>query len=188
MQSDLSEYGLSDPQIVPIFVEMRHYSSLINAAHGTGQRLSTEGYHTAVCSFQYRLLQLHGCLEDTLSECVRLTLLAFLITTFQTPGIRAKYPYLADCLRKSFVAVPINEGHGFRELMRWILIVGAVSVFDIEDERWMVQRWEDTVNGEDMTWEEARAGLRDIMWIDPLQDQLGRTAFEELNRCYHGIR
>lgn len=183
IQSDLSVYGLSDPQLIPIFLEMRHYSSLINAAHTTRQRRSTDEYHTAVCSFQYRLLQLNGCLEDTLSECLRLTLLAFLITTFQTPGIRAKYPYLADCLRESFLAVPVPQGRGFKELMRWILIVGAVSVFDVKDEwEWMGQRWGDAAE-ENMSWEEVRAGLKDIMWIDPLQDKLGRAAFEELNRC-----
>ncbi|BCS28267.1 uncharacterized protein APUU_61315S [Aspergillus puulaauensis] len=183
LDTDLSVYGLSDPQLIPIFLEMRHYSSLINAAHTTRQRRSTDEYHTAVCSFQYRLLQLNCCLEDTLSECLRLTLLAFLITTFQTPGIRAKYPYLADCLRGSCLAVPVPQGHGFRELMRWILIVGAVSVFDVKDEwEWMEQRWRDAVE-ENMSWEEMRAGLKDIMWIDPLQDKLGRAAFQELNRC-----
>lgn len=163
---------------------MRHYASLINAAHTTRQRRSTDEYHTTVCSFQYRLLQLSGCLEDTLSECLRLTLLAFLLTTFQNPGIRAKYPYLADCLRASFLAVPVVERHRFSELMRWILIVGAVSVFDVEDEGgWMVQGWMDTVHGEHITWHVVRTGLEDIMWIDPLQDKLGRMAFEKLNGC-----
>jgi hypothetical protein len=85
-------------------------------------------------------------------------------------------------LRASFLAVPVVDEYGFKELIRWILIVGAVSVFDVKDERWMVQRWRDIVQGENMTWEEVRAGLKDIMWIDPLQDKLGRTAFEELNR------
>ncbi|KAL4967008.1 uncharacterized protein BDV14DRAFT_170454 [Aspergillus stella-maris] len=110
-----------------MFKEMQHYSTLINSAHVTRQRRTIEEYHSVVCSFQYRLLQLQGSLSDGLSECLRLAMLAFLITTFQFPGTRAQYPYLANCLKRACCEVMRNDrACHTTDIMGWVIIVGAI--------------------------------------------------------------
>ncbi|KAL4947713.1 hypothetical protein BDW69DRAFT_204128 [Aspergillus filifer] len=177
-----SIYGFLDDRLLPIFLEMQHYSALINAAHATRQRRTVEEYHRVVCSFQYRLLQMEGVLEDGLSECLRLAMLAFLITTFQFPGTRAEYPYLATCLRRACCEVMGNEAGACRttDIMGWVMIVGAISVFDINvEEEWMKMMWQFHVNIVD--WFVMREKVKSIMWVDVLQDAAGQVAFQQLN-------
>ena len=59
-----------------------------------------------------------------------------------------------------------------RDLVRWMLVVGGISVFDItsEDEEWMQERWRADLD--DLNWDEAKERLRKIMWIDVLQDTM----------------
>ncbi|KAL2830525.1 hypothetical protein BDW59DRAFT_141066 [Aspergillus cavernicola] len=177
---DPSIYGASDIRILTIFREMQNYSCLISHAQQTQQRRPESEYLAAICSFQYRLLQLQGLVNDRISECLRLAMLAFLVTTFQFPGVRARYPYLADQLREWCHALNVKGCTKLQELMRWILIVGAISVFDLEaeTEQWMGEKWRISV---DAGWEEVRMQLRQIMWIDALQDTIGQTAFIELS-------
>ncbi|KAL3471259.1 hypothetical protein BJX99DRAFT_237903 [Aspergillus californicus] len=168
-----------DPLVLTTFREMQYYTGLINNVHTSKVRRSESEFHTAICSFQYRLLQLQGTLIDDWSECVCLALLAFLITTFQFPGTRAKYPYLANRLRMS-CAVDTHGRPELRNLMRWILILGAMAVFDVgEAEEWMLEKWR--IDVDDCTWEEAKAQLDRIMWIGALQDSCGEAEFHELN-------
>ncbi|KAL4924095.1 uncharacterized protein BDV17DRAFT_301291 [Aspergillus undulatus] len=177
-----SIYDTIDPRILSIFREMQHYTALVNAAHATGQRRRIEEFHTAISSFQYRLLQLQGSVQDKVSECLRLALLAFLITTFQFPGMRARYPYLADCLRQACRALASLGAmtQGSTEITKWILIVGGISVHDIQTEDWMREMWK--AHSDDAGWETVRAGLKHILWVDTFQDRIGKITFEDLNK------
>ncbi|KAL4916376.1 hypothetical protein BDW62DRAFT_105758 [Aspergillus aurantiobrunneus] len=181
--ANLSKSLTFEYHIVTIFGEVQHYTSIVNNGHMTRHRRSIHEFHTVICSFEYRLLQLQGALVDTASECLRLTMLAFLITTFQFPGVRARYPYLADRLREACCALRTltEQKLDIRGLVRWILIVGAISVLDVdtERERWMGEWWRAAVD--DTEWNETRAQLKQMMWIDVLQDKIGRAAFEQLN-------
>ena len=160
---------------------MQYYTSLMNETFRNKQRRSESEFQTAICSFQYRLLQLQATLDTVLSECLRLAMLAFLITTFQFPGVRAQYPYLADRLRECCLAIEVGAKPEQRDLMRWLLVIGAISVFDLEEdtEQWMLERWKTEVGS--VGWEEARVRLKEIMWIDALQDGIGKKAFERMN-------
>ncbi|KAL3476265.1 hypothetical protein BJX99DRAFT_228184 [Aspergillus californicus] len=180
---DPSKYGASDPRILTIFREMQNYSNLINHAHQTKQRRSESEYLAAIFSFQYRLLQLQDSVIDSLSECLRLAMLAFLVTTFQFPGTRARYPYLADQLKESCRVFHVKGCAELKALLRWVLVVGGISVFDVkaEAEVWMREKWRAGLDGS-ASWEDVRAQLRQIIWIDSLQDTEGRTVFEELSQ------
>lgn len=66
--------------------------------------------------------------------------------------------------------------------MRWLLIVGAISVFEVgaDIDKWMRERWRTDVDS-NIDWEEARTQLKGIMWIDALHDGIGKKAFETLD-------
>jgi len=189
--------------LLPPFHDLQHLTSQMNNVLRTGERLCDSEFRSALCSIQYRLLRLQGvfelpCIkgdksvsgsyngsnksENVLNEIVRLGMLAFLTTVFQTPGIKVRYPYLADRVKDGCYNIT-NRGMAnlrSRDLLRWVLIVGAVAVFGIE-EKWLRECWRASAErGE--SWEEVRRGLQGIMWIDAIHDEVGRQAFEEL-RC-----
>lgn len=171
-----------DSSILLILRDMQYYARILNSDPSTTPRRPDSEFHNIVCSFQYRLLEMQGTLENVLSECLRLALLAFLVTTFQYPAMRASYPYLTDRFREGCRAVEIGDEMESRNLMRWLLIIGAISVFDVETEpeEWIRERWR--TNVDDIGWEDSRAQLKDIMWVDALQDTIGKKAFAALNK------
>lgn len=179
---DPSINGLYDPRVTTIFRDVQYYTCLINSSPSTKQRRPEYEFHTVLCSFHYRLLGLRGTLDDVLSECLRLAMLAFLATTFQYPGTRAHYPYLADRFRECCRAIEVGTKGELREVMRWLLIVGAISVFEVgaDIDKWMRERWRTDVDS-NIDWEEARTQLKGIMWIDALHDGIGKKAFETLD-------
>jgi hypothetical protein len=63
--------------------------------------------------------------------------------------------------------------------MLWFLTVGAISVFGV-GEPWLRERRQAEVPSQ-MTWDEARQRLKDIMWINAIHDQPGQQAFKILN-------
>ncbi|KAL3444277.1 hypothetical protein BJX65DRAFT_311055 [Aspergillus insuetus] len=75
-------------------------------------------------------------------------------TTFQFPGARGGYPYLTV---------------RFRECCQQSM-----------NEQWMWERWRKDVD--QLDWKATRERLREIMWIDAMQDALGRDAFKQLNK------
>jgi hypothetical protein len=186
---DPSVFGDADPRILTLFREMQYYTCIINSAHLAKHRRPADEFHNTICSFQYRLLQLQGAFDyedhfydGRLSETLRLALLSVLVTTFQFPGARGGYPYLTGRFRESCQQLVVWANGPSRDLMRWLLIVGATTVFDVRsmNEQWMWERWRKDVDQVD--WKETRERLREIMWIDAMQDVLGRDASKQLNK------
>lgn len=176
----------ADSRVSAIFYDMQQYTSLINGEHSTKQRRPESEFHMIICSLQYRLLELESTQCDLLSECLRLAMLAFLTTTFQFPGVRARYPYLTNRFRKCCRAVKLRNSAEKIALMSWLLVVGAISVFNVDTEdEWMPARW--TAIFGDATWEETRSQLKKVMWIDALQDNIGKKAFRKFEEIrLHG--
>jgi len=151
----------------------------MNAAASSNRLLRDSEYENFASSIQYRLLRLQGELDDDLNECLRLAMLAFLTITFPLPGRPARYPYLASRFRECCCAVEAKTPF-LRDLMLWFLIVGAISVYGV-DEPWLYQHWQAVVPV--MQWHEARRRLQGIMWIDAIHDETGKQAFKALS-CY----
>lgn len=175
---DPAIYGLQDSRLTIIFFDMQHYACLLNGATANKQRHRVAEFQDVICSVQYRLMQLQGTLDDILAECFRLALLAFVVTMFQLPYKRMPYPYLADRLRECCRAIA-SDTPQMQDLMLWLLIIGTISVFEVDDEPWMSERWREDLP--DVTWPEARRRLKDILWMDALHDRIGKTAFEALS-------
>lgn len=179
---------LNDPKLVVIFRDLLHFSSLLNASspdpsHHTPLLRDTE-YQNYICSIQYRLLRLQDNLSSIMDESARLAMLAFLTTTFQVAGQRAKYPHLERRYREFCRATMIAASS---ELTLWLLIVGAMAVFhlDGEDAGWMAESWRAHIPAE-WDWDEAHMRLRGFPWIGVLHDEPGRAVYETLCRKAHG--
>jgi hypothetical protein len=165
--------GLVDGRLVVIFRDLRYFAGLMNAATGSNRRLRDTEFQNFICSIQYRLLQLQSTLDGTLGECLRLAMLAFLTTTFQIPGTKVQYPYLASRFRECYCVVEAATSQ-LQNLVLWLLTVAAISVYGV-DEPWLRERWQ--VDVPSLVWPEARRRLQEIMWIDAIHDEPGRYAF-----------
>lgn len=173
--------GFVDRTLVVIFRDLKSFTGLVNAAISTNQPLGDAEFENSICCFQYRLLQLQGTLNhDILSECLRLAMLAFLTTACRIVGHRPQYPYVASRFRHCCCAIDtkILMLQIPRDLSLWLLTVGVMSVWDV-DEPWLRKRWQVDVSA-DLEWPEARRRLQEILWIDAMHDRPGTNSFEAM--------
>jgi hypothetical protein len=169
---------LNNQELVAVFKDLQQLSNMLNAGSATQRHLSATNFQNRICSVQYRLLRLQGNLDNIIAESLRLAMLAFLATTFQVPGTNLRYPYLARCFRECCGAIEISAPH-LRDLMLWLLTVGAISLFSAA-EPWLSERWQAEIPPQ-MTWDEARQHLKNMLWINAIHDQPGQQAFKVLN-------
>ena len=164
--------------LIAAFRDLRQLCAVVNHETGNGRRFSAIAFQTRVNSVQDRLLGLHGRPESSFSRCLRLSLLAFLTSTFQLSTGEASYPYLAECYRESGLSLesstPISKN-----LATWFMMMGAISVVKTE-EAWLLNRWRAEVSSV-TTWPETRTALKSLLWIDAIHDPIGQELFEVLN-------
>ncbi|KFA81075.1 hypothetical protein S40288_01018 [Stachybotrys chartarum IBT 40288] len=185
--SPLLSYTL-DRQVVKVLDDMRHIAARINDDLARGMLLDTDIFKNLHRSVQPRLISLQVLSEDPDSECLRLGMLSFLgMSTFRVPSnlgarrLRA-YPHLTNNFRKACQAVEPST-LGMSTLVLWLLTIGTMSVFEVDDEEWLVEKWKNVVMiipGVRLSWEDARRHLRDILWLDAIHDRPGQDAYESL--------
>lgn len=154
---------------------------LINDIFDMGSRLDGAIFQEAMSSIQSRLLHLNEDLENTAEECLRLGMLAFMTTTFHLPGRRASYGNLADRFRYSCQKIALSLK--YNDLNLWLLMLGAISVFDV-NELWL-REWWCGISSPGILWEEARWRLQSVMWINCIHDDLGSKVFDQLTNRAH---
>ena len=170
--------AFTNTELAEVFNDLQLLCSILNSDCPQRDALSPTDYQSRICSAQYRLLRLQGSLDTILAECLRLTMLAFLASTFQIPGTKLHYPYLARCWRDCLCALEVAQ-LDHREMFLWMMMMGATSVFT-EDATWLRDRWE-AVAPPQMAWDEARGQLKAFLWIDAIHDRRGLQSFDALN-------
>ncbi|RSL53945.1 hypothetical protein CEP53_007598 [Fusarium sp. AF-6] len=175
---------LQDTRLVSIFLNLQFLVQRLNHATASAPHSMLESeLHAGIWTAQYQLLELQGAVEDVLGECFRMTMLAFLTTTFNVMGMRIKYKYSSNQLRNLCCAVePSTERLG--HAMFWILMIGGLAFFD-NDETWLRDKWKwevlPLIRG--LEWEEARELLQEFIWINHCNDAVGRLFFEEMKKA-----
>ena len=168
---------LAGEELLVAFRNLQQLCTALNAETTGGRRFSAAAFQIQVSLTQSRLLRLQGRLDGDFAECLRLSLLAFLASTFQISTADAHYPYLAGRYRESCTSLEkhtqISQG-----LTTWFLMIGAISAFDLEEE-WLLDRWRAEVPST-TTWNEMREVLKGIMWIDAVHDVVGQELFRVL--------
>ncbi|KAF9881803.1 hypothetical protein CkaCkLH20_00949 [Colletotrichum karsti] len=168
--------SIVDLRLQGTFSDLKRLVHLVNDHLANGLRLDGLLFQDSLGSIQTRLVKLQNGLEAS-DECIRLGMLAFLSTTMQIPGGKFPYAYLTDKFRNScktfIMRTPARE-----RLMFWLLVVGSISVFE-PDEPWLVSILAGLAAPQ-LSWEEARSRLQDVMWIDGLHEKMGLSAFSEL--------
>lgn len=180
---------LSDPKLRAVFNDLLQFTALLNVSSSSLDchvpLLRDTDYQNLICSIQYRLLLLQGKLSAIMDESIRLAMLAFLTTTSQVAGQRARFPHLERRFRE-FCGAANNDGKP--EVTLWLLVVGAMAVFDVvgEDEEWMTELWRTHIPPA-WNWDVVHTKLLSCPWIRVLHDGPGQACFMALSRHAHNL-
>lgn len=186
-----------DTRLVNVCQDLKHLILLINEHSARKSRLPPPIFHSVISSTQLRLLELKGDVSCITDECLRLGVLAFLtIVAFQIPngcgqsredvkvkpGSTKQRPYLACHLRDACQAIEPSTPH-LEKILFWVLTMGAMSVFDISKEEWLVEKWayvSNKLHPNIFLWEDAREDLDSVLWIRCVHDEWGQKLYEQL--------
>jgi hypothetical protein len=173
--------GLVNNRLTKVYNDLQYLTITINENVHRHDRWKGDCFQRIIGSIQARLLKLEATLEGPLEEFICLSMLACLSTSFQVPGRRIRYWYLENRFRTSCHVINLDtSGCDLESLELWGLMMGAISVFEIERETWLVERLRILVEKMNMDWYKVRRMLRTCMWIECIHDGPGKKIFERI--------
>jgi hypothetical protein len=122
-------------------------------------------------------MYLDGTLEDPTQELIRLSLLAFLATTFKTPGRAIPYGWIANQIAKTYIEIDTSLVSLDYALRLWVLVIAAISVTGVA-ELWLQLAWKEHLL--DLEWHEIKKDLMSIMWVECIHDGPGAAVHGKL--------
>ncbi len=171
-----------DHDLATVWRAMRRFCLLVNLGTQTHRVIYPDFIHETMTAVIYRLLHM-DFVAGSINEIVRVGLLAFSHHVFlQWQDIKLTcYPFpttyrdgiLVDCRR---LLEPVNP-----RLMLWLLMTGAISLFDVSEEAWLSESLREHVDQSQVkTWKEMKEVLGSFMWIAILDDQPGKQIYDQL--------
>lgn len=175
--------GDMDQGLAAAWIVMAEFCQVINRTAESQHRIVTETFLLTMASVLYRLLDMTKFKANSIEEVIRLGLLAFSSSVFlQWKQLGVSYNYLAtsyrNCLAESRCSnVP-------PQLLLWLLVVGAVSVFGCDDEKWLRPRLRANIDsiGGLKSWTDVQDVLKSFMWIGLVLDEPGKEKFDSAMR------
>lgn len=169
-----------DDNLVTACQIMRRFCLIVNLGSQAKQNFNPEIIHETMTSVMYRLLQTSFA-GGVINKAVHLGLQAFSYHLFmQWQDIKLPYRHFPnnyqECIR-SLKAIDTASP----QLMLWLLMIGAVSLFNISDETWLGEYLREYIDiCQIKTWKEMQDTLESYMWIVALDGQLGKQIYDEL--------
>lgn len=124
-------------------------------------------------------MHLGELLEDSIQDLLRLTMLAFMTTTFKVPGRKIPYSWLVKQLRDTYAKAAGGPLERHKSLRLWVLITAAFTVTGTQ-EYWVREAWRGVGSGLD--WAAVKTHLMRVMWIEMIHDRPGKKVFHQLER------
>jgi len=180
-QHDKDLIGSMDSGLATAWRVMKRFCLLINLGTQTQRFVSQDMIHQTMSAVIYRLLRMRFA-ALSLDETVRHGLLGFTHHVFlQWQDIKLPYQHFPTAYRKCMMHFkPIDEGSS--QLMLWLLMTGALSVFHVSDETWLEESLrEHAVKCKVDTWKEMEDIFKSYMWIPLLDEQPGKQIYGLLN-------
>ncbi|CAG8972912.1 hypothetical protein HYALB_00001332 [Hymenoscyphus albidus] len=169
-----------DPKLAGIWNLLAQFCAVVNLALESRQFITSETYLETMASTFYRLLDMRF---DSWSrdEAVRLGLLAFsagVLLQWRQMGVR--YSHFTHLFRTCLE--DISSAEVSPELMLWLLMVGAVGVFDGGDDIWLkpLLLSQSEICGL-RSWDEMKILLESFLWVGWVFDEPGKRIFGSMN-------
>ncbi|KAH8658251.1 hypothetical protein BX600DRAFT_468862 [Xylariales sp. PMI_506] len=169
-----------DTELASTWGIMSQFCSMINWAAASGQRLSAETFLDAMVSVMYRLVQMRFAV-GSIDEAIRLGILSLSCNVFIQGGhLGGPYTFLKSAFRDSLEAIASGDGHP--QLVLWLSVVGAISVFDIPrpHEAWLRDLLLSYLKLCGMySWGQLKELLDSFIWIS-IHDNAGKEVYESI--------
>ena len=169
-------FSYFDPNLTHIWADLREFCRLANDPN---HKYSLLNYHETMVSILYRLLTTNFD-QNTPEEALRMGMLVFSGSIFlQLNRTRTRFSKVADAMEA--VLYQFTERRSTNPLAKvvlWLQFVDAISFVTsglvIQDAR-LRPAIEDT--GAE-SWEDVRAILKSLLWIDAQHDALGKRVYD----------
>lgn len=175
---------LLDPGLAGAWSILRRFALLVNLGAQTQRLVSTKVINETMTSVTYRLLWMRFD-PGSLDESLRLVLLTYCYHVFiQWQEIKLPCPLLQEAFRESVTAVQ-SKGAASARFILWMLMVGAVSIFDPQKEEWLNAMLRHHAHNLQRSWADVQDILKSFLWL-PLLD--GEPARSMWNSVVHSER
>lgn len=166
-----------DEELARAWRVMSDFCSVINFAADSGQRISTETFLDTMASVVYRLLDMRFEAGSS-DEAIRLGLLTFSCSVFlQWRYLGMRYPHFTSMVRDCLARLKSSQISS--QLLLWLLMVGAVSVFDASDDEWLKPLLFVNIGlCEIDSWKKMQDLMKSFLWIGLVYDKPGKGVFD----------
>ena len=190
--------GDVDARLLYVWEDLGEFCATATLAFLTRRKLLPSFFRDCILSVPYRLLYLDYSdtsenrggnqhqLGGPVQEAVKLGMLAFASMIFvQISGVEMRFAYLAEKTQKTLVALqkPSKDDRLGWEIRTWLLLVSGISLFQFQRRDWL-----DTCLAECLqvlslsSWSKTSLVLRGWLWIERLQDEIGKGVYEDCLR------
>jgi len=166
-----------DFRLANIFCDLQHLSLSINRKVLERTRYDARHFQGILTSLQSRLISLGDQLENPVQELVRLTMLAFLTTTFKAPGRTLPFGWVVKQLPDAYANATSSLIEQDQSLHLWLLMTAAFTVSGVQ-ENWVRKAWDKAASGFD--WVDVKSHLMRVVWVETIHDKSGEVAFQQL--------
>jgi hypothetical protein len=159
---------------------MRKFCLLVNLATQTRRPMYPKIIYETMVTVMYRLLHMSFA-AGSVDEAIRLGLLAFCHHVFlQWQDVKLpRYRFLTTyrhCIVRLKLVVGVSS-----QLMLWLLMTGANSLFQMSEEPWLKDELRNYVERcEVKAWKGMEGILRSFMWIELLDEQPWKQIYASL--------
>jgi hypothetical protein len=156
-----------------VFTDLQRLVQLINIHADDNSKLEGLVLQQSLTSIQSRLLAMDDLTGHPMHDSIRLGMLAFLTTTFRVPSRKIPYRNLTETFRPLLMssATPSRESQESKELISWLLMIAAISVFNT-DETWLLQKLDYYIRL-DESWRDIQDKMIRVMWIRHIHEEPG---------------
>ncbi|KAK6347665.1 hypothetical protein TWF718_005504 [Orbilia javanica] len=167
-----------EPKLAEAWTFLKGFCYIMNSAAESNRRLPQSTLMNAMTSIMYRLISM-SFKKESVDEAIRLGLLSFSSYIFlRWQSVTLAYIHLPTVYKSSLVNLNLSKEFP-PEMMLWLLMVGAISVFGEGDNVWL-RPWL-KVNFElcgVKGWEDLKGVLKGLMWVGIVIDQAGKEVYE----------
>ncbi|KAI1748949.1 hypothetical protein F4782DRAFT_337840 [Xylaria castorea] len=162
-----------DNDLAAAWKVLRKFCLLVNVGTQTQQFIHPETICDTIAAVTYRLLNTHFAI-GSIDETVRYGLLVFSYHIFlQWNDLKLPYSHFPTAYRTRIANVLPHHGAS-PQLKLWLLMIGAISVFDPVEDSWLREQVRAHVEKCGVrTWKDMRDILKSFMWIGLLDDRAG---------------
>lgn len=177
-EDDINFIQDMDNDLVTAWRVIRRFCLLVNLGMQTQRLIRPELIYETMSAVMYRLLHMRFAYGST-DEVVRYGLLAFSYHIFlQWQDVKLPYDHFSTTYQSCVRCLKHIDGFS-SELMLWLLMTGALSVYNVADEAWLgelVREYADRCQVR--SWKEMRDILKSLIWIDLLHEPSARRIYD----------